>query len=175
MYKRLFISVKLPEQIKEEIIFIKNEIKEEIDKGVKWVEDDNLHITLVFLGQMKERDFLLLTEKLKEIKISSPVVLLKKVSYFPDKKNPKLVWIEGESPGLADLNRKIGRQNNDFKLHITLGRIKKWEFKNMELGVVPEIQKDLNLSFTVFSFQLMESNLSKNGPKYSLIESFKFN
>jgi len=67
----------------------------------------------------------------------------------------------------------IGEKIKEFNLtpHITLGRIKTWEFRRMEPEERPEINEDINLNFEVNSIEIMESQLKRNGPDYTILES----
>ena len=58
-----------------------------------------------------------------------------------------------------------------FIPHITLARIKEMEFKNFDLDERPEINEDIDLVFTVESIEVMESELKRGGPVYTILES----
>ena len=60
-----------------------------------------------------------------------------------------------------------------FSPHITLGRIKTWEWKNIEPEERPEVKEDIDLNFQVDSIEVMESQLKKSGAEYAILESFQ--
>ena len=184
MLKRLFIAINLPENLKEKLIKFQQKFKE---LPAKWVKKENLHLTLVFLGYLKEFHL----EKVKEIvkstaKDFSPFsVFLKKVCFGPPKISPpRLVWVELEkNENLENLVKKLQNQlkenkvpflveEREFLPHITLARIKKWEFQRMELEERPRINELIKDSFEVRSIEIMESHLKRTGAEYSVLESF---
>ncbi|PIX88575.1 MAG: hypothetical protein COZ30_00470, partial [Candidatus Nealsonbacteria bacterium CG_4_10_14_3_um_filter_36_16] len=58
--------------------------------------------------------------------------------------------------------------------HITLGRIKQWEFRQIEPEERPEVNEEINLTFEVNSIEVMESELKRGGSEYTILESFPF-
>jgi 2'-5' RNA ligase len=195
MRHRIFIAINLPKEIKEVLIQkIKkieesfNFYKEEFSSGpIRWVKPDNLHLTLAFLGYVKDEDLPKIIEMVKEIsKKHSPFsVNFLKISYSePKHKIPRMIWIVCEknkelfnlqedlkkslsSFGITDLETE-----RDFLPHITLARIKKWEFRKIDPEEVPEVDEILNLSFEVKSIEIMESHLKREGAEYTILESY---
>jgi len=97
-------------------------------------------------------------------------------------KIPKMVWAEGDkSEELVDLREdlqecllekvKFRPEGRGFVTHITLARISEWEFKRFEPEERPEINENLDLIFTVESIEVMESELKRGGPVYTILES----
>ena len=96
-----------------------------------------------------------------------------------------MVWAEGQKiKELADIKQDLEKylmdsginftpENRDFRPHITLGRIRTWEWRKMELEERPKINEEIFLSFNVNSIEIMESQLKREGPKYTLLESIK--
>ena len=62
-------------------------------------------------------------------------------------------------------------EGRGFTPHITLARIREWEFRKIEPEERPEIEENIDLTFTVESIDVMESELKRGGPVYSIIES----
>lgn len=175
MQRRIFIAINLPENIKNKIACYQNEIEElfascrnEVsDAGpIKWTKKENLHITMEFLNYLTDEELIELCQKTKEIASEKKVfnIHLNKICYGPpDKKQtriPRMVWLTGE---------KIKEFN--FVPHITLGRIRAWEFKRLEPEEKPEINQDIDLNFEVNSIEIMESRLKRGGPEYTILES----
>ena len=95
-----------------------------------------------------------------------------------------MIWAEGEkSKELAllreDLEKSLTEkvrfvpENRTFAPHITLARISAWEWKGIEPEERPEINEKIDLLFTVESIEVMESELHRGGPVYTILESFK--
>lgn len=159
--KRIFIAINLKEEIEQELENIQKEIVFE-EGVVKWVKKDNFHITLGFLGNMKEEDILRLIEKTKEtFKDTKPFTLkTEKVCY--DNIPPKIIWVEVKENEIV--------KNNP---HITLGRIRTWAWKRIEIEERPEIERDVEIEFEVDSIEIMESVLKRQGPEYKILHSIK--
>ncbi|MGB4644867.1 MAG: RNA 2',3'-cyclic phosphodiesterase, partial [Dictyoglomaceae bacterium] len=50
----MFIAVEFPDVVKDKILLFQNELKKVVSGNVKWVERENFHITLRFLGEIPE-------------------------------------------------------------------------------------------------------------------------
>ena len=183
---RIFIAINLPEEVKRELASYTVRWPE---LPAKWTSRDNLHITLEFLGDLTDAEIgdvcQITGDVVKKHKPFSMV--LNKVLYGPPKKNPpRMVWAEGDkTEELADLKQdlqeclveKISFRPDDpkgtpgFTPHITLARISEWEFRKFALEERPEINEDIDFVFTVESIEVMESELKRAGPQYTILES----
>lgn len=190
--KKVFIAVNLPDQIK-------GNIKQKIlamcfrtlppndSCPIKWVDKENMHITLKFLGYL-ELDKLIAVEEILKEKIASlkPFSLeLKSFGFFPEKGTPKVFWtgiakghkiLENIVLSLENSFSKSGfrkEPRSSFVCHITLGRVKKHLNKGEKEGLL-KIKDDLKHKsigkFKVLSINIMESKLGLKGPKYSIIK-----
>lgn len=172
---RIFIAINLPEDIKDRLLDYK------VDLPAKWTNKNNLHITLNFLGNVSDEGLFEICENVKEIAFQFDpfVIKLIKIAYGPDKNSPKMVWVVGEKSEefvslKKDLDEVLGSsENRGFSPHITLARIRKWDWQRIEPDERPEIEQDIDLSFTVNSIEVMESFLRRSGPEYKPIESYK--
>ena len=182
MRHRVFVAVNLPGDIKKEIAELRMQWPE---LPARWTGKDNLHITLAFLGYISDEELLKTCETAKRValKHASLTVNLNKILYGPPRKiPPRMVWVEGEkSPELSVLKEDLERslsgevhfssENRSFSPHITLARIKTWEWRRLEPEERPEVNMDINLSFDVSSIEVMESRLKRGGPEYAILES----
>ena len=102
----------------------------------------------------------------------------------PDEKFwwPRMIWVKGEkSEELGKLQKDLENslltlsikesESRPYTPHITLGRIRVWEFRQIEPEERPEINEDINLSFKVKSIEVMESHLKHGGPEYTILQS----
>ena len=189
MPRRIFIAINLPEKIKENLVKYQRKWPE---LPIKWTKKDNLHITLVFIGHVKDEEIpeiCQIVEKIAE-KNSVFTISLNKIIYAPPKKMPpRMVWVSGEkSEQLTKLQRalensllasplkkNIKQEKRLYSPHITLGRIKRWDFKQLEIEERPGINKDVSFNFEVSSIEIMESQLKKTGAEYTTLESVPLN
>jgi len=183
MQHRIFIAINLPEKIKNKLSDYRIKWPE---LPCHWTKTENLHITLAFLGPISEEEILEILKTAKDVALRHEPfgIKLNKIIYGPPRKNPpRMVWAEGEK------NEKLGRlqgdienslqnfpeqkenENRSFAPHITLGRLKEWEFRKIELEERPQIEEDVSINFNVNSIEIMESELKREGPEYSILES----
>jgi len=183
MRHRIFIAINFPEEIKKELSSFQEKWPE---LPCRWVKKENLHITLAFLGYLTDEELPEVIKITKEItQRHEPFSInLNKICYGPPKKPPRMIWVEGEkSKDLANLQIDLEKslissgkikfepEERSFTSHITLGRIKQWEFKQIEPEERPEVNEDINLSFEVNSIEVMESELKRGGAEYMVLES----
>ena len=183
MLHRVFIAINFPEDIKEKLLGFSKKYPQ---LPARWAGRENIHITLSFLGNLDDNQLLETIETVKRVadRHSSLLIRLNRICYGPPKKfPPRMVWVEGEkNDALSRLHTDLEdtlfnlpsyqyktKENRPFSLHITLARIKSFEFR--KLGREPEIDEDLDLSFEVNSIEVMESQLKRTGAEYTILES----
>lgn len=192
--KRIFVAVNLPAEIREKLSNIQEDIiamypENSGEKMAKWVKKENLHITLLYIGEIQDKAEPRAKKALKEVaeNYDAIPIAFNKVSYGPDENiPPKLVWVKlRENEELTKLAKEIKakmveksileRPNKlPFQGHITLGRIRQWQWKNIDPEERPNIEQDINLSFTAKSVELMESKLRRHGAEYGVIQLVSF-
>jgi 2'-5' RNA ligase len=184
MKHRIFIAINLPEDIKKKLVDYQSKWPE---LPIRWTRKENLHITLVFLGYLNDEELLEICKVTKKVASQNPVfsVNLNKIFYGPPKKMPpRMVWAEGEKSKeftslIEDLEKSLmtsgevhfSPEKRAFSPHITLGRVKTWEFRQIEPEERPEISEEISLNFEVNSIEIMESHLKRGGPDYAALES----
>ena len=175
--RRIFIAINLPENIKRSLADYQ---KNWTELPAKWTKQENIHITLVFLGYVSDEEIPDICKIVEGIisKYNPFDISLNKICYGPiGKKPPRMVWALGkENKELSslkkDLDQELGvSENRGFNSHITLARIRKWDWQKIEPEERPEINQDINLSFPVNSIEIMESKLKKGGPDYQELSS----
>jgi 2'-5' RNA ligase len=186
MLHRIFIAINLPEDIKKELISFQEKWPA---LPIRWTQKENLHITLVFIGNTSDEDILNIFKTVREAasRHKSFSINLNRISYGPPKKPPRMVWVIGEkSKELAELKddlensllNLVGQkykalESQPFSPHITLGRIREWEFRKIEPEERPEVNEEISFNFQVESIEVMESELKRGGSEYTILESMK--
>jgi len=167
---RCFFSIEIPEKIKDEVI--KSQLEVKCDS--KLVKKEQLHLTLLFLGEVEKEKIEALSEKLSQFKFPSFEVQLKNAGAFPSEKNPRVFWIGVESSEIKKLHDQLKKtvnslgietENREFKPHLTLGRVK--EKCNLKKWV--EQNTKTFGSFNADSFFLKQSVFDKNGVAYETL------
>jgi len=188
---RIFVAINLPEKIKKKLEETEREIDElfpdEIKRGlINWVKKENLHLTLLFIGWVNTDKIPQASQIIREIvKTQAPFSLkIEKLSYGPPKKiPPRLIWIDIEKKReLLNLAEKLKKEmakagilskieERAFSPHITLARIRSFQWRKMEREERPEIEREIDLNFEVKSIEIMESVLKRTGAEYAVLES----
>ncbi|MBE3091751.1 MAG: RNA 2',3'-cyclic phosphodiesterase [Candidatus Atribacteria bacterium] len=181
---RSFIAVNLNPEIKEYLISLQANLSIPETK-IKWVEKNNLHLTMKFLGYVSLEQTELIKSILKEITSRySPFIikLSSDMGMFPTYKMPRIIWV-GMKEGISELkglynylennlsSKGFPREDKDFSGHITIGRVKFIGDKTNFIQIVKRISVN-NLSQEAGSIDLMESKLTPNGPIYNITAKF---
>ena len=175
---RLFVAVDVDDSIREKVKPILKELSGV--SGVKAVEPENLHITLLFLGEVGEEKLARIEERLSEVTFQPFKISFEGVGAFPNPGSPRVVWIgvkeEGELTRLAnsvyEKLKKLGfRRDKDFKAHLTVGRVKR---KNPEVeDIVRKYSSESFGEMEVRDFRLKQSILTPKGPIYKDLRVFE--
>lgn len=181
---RSFIAVNLNPEIKEYLTSLQANLNVP-ETRIKWVEKNNLHLTMKFLGYISLEQTELIKSILKEITSRySPFIikLSSNIGIFPTYKMPRIIWV-GIKEGINELkelynsiennlfNKGFPREDKDFSGHITIGRVKSIKNKANFIQIL-KIVKINNLSQEVSSIDLMESKLTPSGPIYNITAKF---
>lgn len=182
---RVFVAVDLPERLRAELGELVSDLR---DPGadVRWVDPDQMHLTLKFLGDTEPDEIEAVDQALR--RAAGPVpptgCRLQGVGSFPHLRRPRVIWagVEPEGEGLSELHEGIegelvglgfAREKRRFHPHVTLGRVKGGGGKE-ELAAAVESREELELGrFTVDEFQLYESELSPEGARYTVLSTYR--
>lgn len=132
----------------------------------------NLHMTLVFLGEVQEPQLESLATGVDAIRAASVSVRLDELGYFP---RPRVLWIgPSETPtGLLDIVHQLSSaarrqglrlEKRKFQAHLTIAR--RCEFAPPASTQPPEFQLDFD------NFSLLESTNTRAGVIYRSIASW---
>jgi RNA 2',3'-cyclic 3'-phosphodiesterase len=182
--KRIFIAVKVDagQNLKSMISTFRNSLTGE---NIRWVEPENLHLTLAFLGDTEEEKIKIVSSLLQECctGFSEFGFTLKGVGIFKNIREPRVIWVGIQlSDKLLRLNEIIrsGFKNcgfnieeRQFKPHLTLGRVKFLKTKT-NLNTILKKYYEVELqNVPVKEVILYESILRPAGPRYNPIHIVK--
>ncbi len=183
MKKRLFVAVNLPEKTKDIIEKELEKIKYDFTDDVRFVNRENWHITVTFLGDQEDEAVLPILESMKEAagRFGPFKIDLTNLNYGPPGKAPRMIWLNGSAQSasalgeiknvlednLADRGVLFKSDYKKFSLHITLARL-------FSANQLPDINKKLQISFEANSLDLMESTLFSSGSKYENLQQVNF-
>ena len=181
--RRLFIAINLPENVKKRLIDWRGSMSTRLrqDSGeVNWVRRGNLHITLIFIGYATDDETYDIAKKMRVIakKHEAFNIKLERIITGPPNKMPRMFWVEGEkNQELADLHSDLeneiqqlsGGKYGAYRPHINLARFNYDIAKQITLS---DWREDVfKAEIPVDSIQLMQSDLHRSGPEYTILES----
>jgi len=131
----------------------------------KWVKEENLHLTWVFLGDLKNENPII--DKLKKISPLESEVGIEEMGYFG--RPPRVLFAKTEEKVLYNKAREFKEAEFDlyrFKPHITLCRIKAiHDYKAYKEKLKEYREKALGLILP--EINLYESTLTSEGAEYA--------
>ena len=176
---RVFIAIELPEKIKKLLNETEKQIGNE-NAEIKWVEEQNKHLTLRFLGGVSEEKAEEIKNKLKEVKFKKFFTSVSELGVFPSESYIRVIWV-GLKPdkNIIELKEKIDfklaeigiEKESRFQAHITLGRVRLINDKAKLIESIKKIEMEEE-AFEVNEFKLIKSTLTRKGPIYEVIEIF---
>lgn len=170
---RCFIGIFPPNEIKNKIINLQNELKE-LPMRAKFVEPENLHVSLSFLGEIEEQKIEIYSKILDSIvkKFQKFEVEVSGIKLIPNEKYIRVLALDIKDKEknlekiIKEIKEKIG---GDVKpAHLTLCRVKDIPNKNKLLEKIKKTDSEFG-RFVVTSIFLIKSTLQKTGPTYSII------
>ncbi len=178
---RLFVAVNLPEDTRRSARAATRTLRES-RLPVKWVDEDALHVTLKFLGQVEKGRADAIGQALTEaVRTAKPFhVGLGGLGAFPDSERPRVFWLGVERhPALELLANDVERalaplgyesELKPFQPHVTLGRAKRTA-KSAGLTGWAKVAAGVEYAdvVPVESVDLMESVTGRSGPTYRLV------
>jgi len=181
---RLFLGLEIDDAARVAIADTSDRIARRLSKigaggAVKWVERENLHVTLRFLGEVRDAETAGVISALEPPLVVAPFeIVLGGGGCFPAGGTPRVVWV-GVTRGADDARRiyaeldarvsafDVEREERAYAPHLTLGRVR-------------EIQRSAGASLRAWTSEiasplaqvhvaaatLFRSRLSPKGPTY---------
>lgn len=180
---RAFLAIDLDDDLKPKIYRIIKEFKK-IDTKIKYVELENLHLTLKFFGEIDSEGLGLLEKTIDDV-ISDfePFdVKIKGCGAFPNNSHIKVIWIGIEGDEIIrklhdKLDKEFARLGLDkdkkFSTHLTIGRMKSAKNKAKVKSTIEEFSEVEIGNMKVTSISLKKSTLTPSGPIYEDLKVFE--
>jgi 2'-5' RNA ligase len=183
---RTFIAIDPGKAIHDRIIALQETLAR-TGAEVKWVEPDNLHLTLLFLGEVDERDVPPVCQLVAETAAKQPAfaMTVESAGCFPNPRRPRVLWV-GVTTGsqevctlhdaleqpLLDLGC-YRREDRKYTPHITLGRIKTDPATDQLAAALAKQSSWKGGDTMVREVHVMSSKLSSEGPVYTVLSRAK--
>lgn len=173
---RAFIAVEMSKEIKDYLYGLQLELRKELkDCKIQWVAKKNLHLTLKFLGEISEEQLEEVQRRLEKIDFAPFSVHLGRMGAFPSEEYIRVIFVELQPEReVIALQQKIDMElldlfskEQEFHGHVTLGRVNFVKDKKQMREIFRE--KIEQKTMEVKGFQLMQSELQKDGPRYSVL------
>lgn len=180
---RTFIAIDLSREILQKIDAVTSFLKTQTPPdGLKWVDIQNLHLTLKFLGEIS-------TDQINQIKTLTAAALadiqaftlsIEGMGVYPNPSKVRVVWLgckNGQTLIRAHevLDRTLAsagieREKRPFSPHLTIARVRRGTQPSLirEIGeTLSQFRIDDLGSFRVSHIRLYQSTLTPRGPIYT--------
>lgn len=172
---RLFVALRPPREMRETLLALMGGVP-----GARWQEDDQLHLTLSFIGEVDRPEADDIASALAAVDGPRPTIALQGAGSFDHKGHIHSIWAGiAPDPGLKQLHDRINRallsagarpEQRAFKPHITLARL------GREAGPVAPFVAGIgglaSAPVTLDAFLLFESRLGHNGACYEAVARY---
>lgn len=179
---RTFIAVDLSDGVKNRLTALQEQLGRS-GGGVKWTRTENMHLTLLFLGEVEELEVVSICRVVQQrARKHAPFTLdVAGLGAFPNLRRPKILWA-GLAEGVPELRALHGdleqglldlgcyrREEREYTPHLTLGRLSQ-DDRTEEWGPILSKYTDWDGGTTpVDEVLVMASEMRRGGPEYSVL------
>jgi 2'-5' RNA ligase len=183
---RTFVAIDVGKGVRDRLAALQESLARRAS-GVKWVEPNNLHLTLLFLGEVEDIELPAVCKAVAEVARTTPAfsMSIEHVGCFPHPRRPRILWVGvgAGAPQVSALHDALElplldlgcyrREERQYTPHITLGRV---------TGDRPPAQLTEALakaagwqggSTSVREVHVMGSELTPQGPLYTVLSRAK--
>ena len=175
---RTFLCLPIDSSLRKAIAELSVQLQQMVHTRASWVQSENFHVTVRFLGEIDP----MLTLKLEQLcrtitKQTAPFDLsIDRLGAFPSPQRARVLWAGGEAPSafatfVSAINKglmQLGFPEEHKKpvAHVTLARIKGRADQSIERAI-RSLDDRLGWSLRVNRLVLMESRLTSHGAVYN--------
>ena len=173
---RLFAAIRPPSAIREQLLDVMEGVR-----GARWQDEDQLHLTLRFVGEVDRHQATDIAAALGSIHHPGFEIALNGIGSFDRRGEPTVLWA-GVAPHepLKALHNKVDQalaragvdpDRRAYLPHITLARL------NRSTGPIDGLLEAhggiSSPAFAVDEFRLYESDLTPEGAIHSVVERYR--
>lgn len=176
---RTFVAVEINN---DEVLESIKKIQSDLDLRAKPVALENIHFTLLFLGEISEQISFKVQEALSSIKFVEFDVEFQGIGAFPKVSQPRVIWVGIDEKGgeqLCNLASQVEsalsplgfQRDKPFRSHVTIFRI-----KNKVRNISDKLTKFSSEKFgiqRISEIKFKQSVLTPEGPNYSDLQVIK--
>lgn len=181
---RCFVAIEIPESIQNVFVEMQNALKSKINNA-SWVKLGNFHLTLRFLGDVKNEDIDEISNTIEGVALNHQPIRLDfgGIGAFPNLTRPNVLWVGlkiGRTP-VTTLGVKLNKamfkldfkDERRFHPHVTLARLKNRVSLASSMTLFEKFDTLQNAFLTVNEILLVRSELQPSGAIYTPIKRFK--
>ncbi len=185
MMLRSFIALEIPVEIQSAIAHSTASLKKTLPKPlVRWVAQENVHLTLKFLGDVSPANLEQLAETLKMEAASQEMFSMSigGLGAYPTARRARVIWIGLDAPpALATLQRSLEAsaaqlgytpEERPFSPHLTIGRVGQFasalDLQRIRIAIEATRVGSLG-TLSVQAIHIFKSDLLSGGPVYTLL------
>jgi 2'-5' RNA ligase len=185
---RVFIAIDIDDKIRAALGDLQRQLRSNVDikKGdVKWVNPQNMHLTLKFLGEIKDEKVVEVCDIVEKVAggYKDFELDIQTVGHFGGR-SARVLWVgtgEGHDnlSGLQkDLEQQLAlagwpKEKRQFSGHLTLCRVRNPK-AGVKLAAASENYRDFKLGIiSADSVSVYQSQLTPTGPIYTLLGNYK--
>ena len=185
---RVFIAIDLNEQIRKGLGNLQDELRGKVDtkkSDVKWVRPEAIHLTLKFLGEIKDEQLVDVCDASKDVasRHESFELDVESVGYFGGR-SARVLWVGAgqDCDDLLQLQKDLEqqldlagwpREARKFAGHLTLCRVRNSR-AGVKLARLTEEYRDFGLgTILADAVSVYQSQLTPKGPIYTVLGSYK--
>lgn len=183
---RAFIAIPLPEEAKQRLFEIQETLKA-AQADVKWVNPNDIHITLKFMGDLNEKKLALIKEITASVANDHPAfqARIACLGTFPHRESPQVIWMgidQGDEQIKllnADLEARIAqcagipKEKRSFTSHITIGRVRSGNNREKLSELLKQLEgnpRGGDGDLLIDRIVLCKSTLTPHGPLYEILQ-----
>ncbi len=184
MPRRVFIAIPIPNDVRIRMDAEVAAFEPEMPRGVRIVDRENWHITMLFMGEREGDEAEKIRGTLAQLALSLPAprIVFRAFVYGPSRVSPpRMIWCVTDdtvSKELGALREKIlgalsaaavavPAAHGAFLGHVTIARIREG-IRNL-----PPLNIPFAESFTAETLVLFESRLDHSGATYTVLEEWQ--
>ncbi len=184
---RTFIAIPLDKAIRDRLMGLQETLGEAAT-DVKWVEAENLHVTLLFLGEVEDREIHSVCRVVSQVCTAQPpfTMSIEKAGSFGNPRRPRTLWVgvgagaqevctlhDALEPPLLQLGcyRREGRA---YTPHLTIGRVRSDQPNDALARLLSRHEAWEGGQMPVREIHVMSSELGRDGPTYTVLSRAKF-